>query len=647
MRLESLYLHEAYNMSLPTNIRREHILNAIKKIDIEGIPPQAHSSTYDVDFNGKKYPPKLVVSYANIYANGDKLDRKTFDGGLNTECFEMLEENGFTIVKKDSSFWEILRNFLRQAQSSDLKTKSYPKSFNDLSVQVSFGQGNQARVPWIAFLREGQAVSNGIYPVFLYYRHENLLVLAYGLSDTKEPKFKWNLGSETKTIDSLFKERFQNKPDRYGESYVYSYYSIDSNSFDFGLSKAEIDNDLLTLINLYKELPLETSKRQLNFVSESKSILNKAFDFKIFKTHTEIARLSFSEKLIIRFISSLCTKPFVILTGLSGSGKTKLAQAFAHWISEDANQICIVPVGADWTNREPLLGYPNALEPERYAVPENGALKLLIEANKPENADKPYFLILDEMNLSHVERYFADFLSAMESGEAIPLHANDKNLEEVPPRIFLPANVFIIGTVNIDETTYMFSPKVLDRANAIEFRVTLDEMSAYFAEPAKVDFDLLVHRGANMATDFLRVAKSTGSGYSDAAKLSSTMLDFFRELKKVGAEFGYRTASEINRFAETVKTINPDWSTDEIVDAAVMQKLLPKIHGSRRKIEASLKALATLCVVRSEDAVAVLNNSEEFNFDDTSKVKFPLSLEKIYRMHKAVVQDGFTSFAEA
>ena len=71
------------------------------------------------------------------------------------------------------------------------------------------------------------------------------------------------------------------------------------------------------------------------------------------------------------------------------------------------------------------------------------------------------------MNLSHVERYFSDFLSGMESEEAIPLHNND--IEYVSTGLKLPKNLLVIGTVNVDETTYMFSPKVLDRANTLEF----------------------------------------------------------------------------------------------------------------------------------------------------------------------------------
>lgn len=209
--------------------------------------------------------------------------------------------------------------------------------------------------------------------------------------------------------------------------------------------------------------------------------------------------LIYSNHLIYRFTSSLLTKPFVILTGLSGSGKTKIAQTFATWISESKEQYTIVPVGADWTNREPLLGYPNSLDRNHYVLPESGGLKILIAAfhNYRDNGEdiskcKPYFLILDEMNLSHVERYFADFLSAMESGDHIKLYADGKRSWKidangnydpqfhVEQQIKLPPNLFIIGTVNIDETTYMFSPKVLDRANTIEFRISDDDMESFF-----------------------------------------------------------------------------------------------------------------------------------------------------------------------
>jgi 5-methylcytosine-specific restriction protein B len=368
-------------------------------------------------------------------------------------------------------------------------------------------------------------------------------------------------------------------------------------------------------------------------------------NYKKFVTDAADANLKFSESLALKFISSLATKQFVILTGLSGSGKTKLAQAFAHWISESRDQVCIVPVGADWTSREPLLGYPNALEADSYIKPENGVVDLLIRASSAGNESKPYFLILDEMNLSHVERYFADFLSCMESGETMPLHPHSDTWSgDVPDSIGLPPNLFVIGTVNVDETTYMFSPKVLDRANVIEFRITTDEMRDFLKNPAKADLSSLHTKGAGMAADLVDRAVSPAKAYKDAGDMNARILAFFTELKKAGAEFGYRTAAEINRFAGITAGIEPGWDQFTITDAAVMQKLLPRLHGSRRKLEPVLSILAGLCLDKPDEAAGYLSDPEKPAGAD---VKLPVSLEKIRRMYINAVQDGFTGFAEA
>ncbi|NCD10681.1 MAG: hypothetical protein EOL98_14970, partial [Negativicutes bacterium] len=230
-----------------------------------------------------------------------------------------------------------------------------------------------------------------------------------------------------------------------------------------------------------KDLPHVNSSNIMEFIHEPQ----KPSNLNSFQIDLSNAGLQYSNKLITRFIASLLTKPFLILTGLSGSGKTKLVQAFAQWICEDEVQYKLIPVGADWTNREPLLGYPNALKPEEYVKPDSGVLDLIIQAN--DHPELPHFLILDEMNLSIVERYFADFLSVMESKKDIPLFPEGSVNNGVPAKLGIPQNLFIIGTVNIDETTNMFSPKVLDRANTIEFRVTRKEMQTFLNGASEVN----------------------------------------------------------------------------------------------------------------------------------------------------------------
>ena len=384
-------------------------------------------------------------------------------------------------------------------------------------------------------------------------------------------------------------------------------------------------------------------------LKDNEVIINK-FENSTFIVELSNSGLSFSSQLITRFTASLLTKPFVILTGLSGSGKTKLAQAFAMWMCENESQYRIVPVGADWTNREPLLGFPNGLDKESYVTPDSGALQLIIRAS--ENLTKPHFLILDEMNLSHVERYFADFLSIMESKEKLMLYSGAERIASddtlIPNEIAWPKNLFIIGTVNIDETTYMFSPKVLDRANVLEFRVTKDQMKSYLGSNKPLDMDVLKAQGASMAEDFVQIATNDAS-LVNSKEISDALLEFFTELKKTGAEFGYRSAAEILRFAGIAQKIESGWLVNEIIDAAVMQKLLPKVHGSRNKLSKILPMLASFCLANDKDKVKdiYLEKFDDIKFESDTNIIYKLSFEKICRMYKNAIENGYASYAEA
>lgn len=361
-----------------------------------------------------------------------------------------------------------------------------------------------------------------------------------------------------------------------------------------------------------------------------------------FTTDAQANHLVVDQNTSRRFSASLLTKRLVILTGLSGSGKTKLAHAFAAWIAESEAQYRVVAVGADWTTNENLLGYQDALRPEIYRKPTNGALELMLRARNDH--ERPYFLILDEMNLSHVERYFADMLSAIESGEAIALHSatedlpgGDRDTVLVPSRLELPKNLFIVGTVNVDETTYMFSPKVLDRANVIEFRATADQIGDFLGNPQRIRMEALAGKGAGFGAAFVAAAAGDapplaelpttihGNGAQCAIDLKARMVEAFKALAPIGAEFGFRTAFEISRFVAFHAVLTgPGWKFSDALDAQVYQKLMPKLHGSERRLGPVLKALETFCTT----------------YDCTA------SLEKIRRMQDRL-KDGFTSYAEA
>ncbi len=520
------------------------------------------------------------------------------------------------------SYYDQLIRFLEQAKTSNLKTKHFDPLYKGLNVKVSFGQGNTARIPWISFLKKPNTTSDGIYPVYLYYKDFEILILAYGISETNVPTEKWNITGQ-QTISEFFLEKYSQKPDRYGSSFVFKVYQLNH------LPPSRVlDNDLDSLVNIYVNQVQAESKK------EYKMKLTKA-NFKLDMIIKDLADsgLVYANSLITRFTASLLTKPFVILTGLSGSGKTKLAQAFVQWICEDESQYRIIPVGADWTNREPLLGYPNALKPEEYVKPDSGVLDLIIQANN--QPDLPHFLILDEMNLSHVERYFADFLSA------------EKMVQNgVPEKLKVPSNLFIIGTVNIDETTNMFSPKVLDRANTIEFRVTQDEMKNFLGNVRDINMDVLTGKGAGMAKSFLEMAATRDFATADIAEINKALIQFFSELKKTGAEFGYRSATEILRLIQQLSVLDDALTTNQKIDIAIMQKLLPKLHGSRRKLCPVLETLGSFCIKDKVSIIKDVFDKADFDYNGAG-VLYPLSLEKIARMHRGAIDNGFASFAEA
>lgn len=621
---------------------REEIISSIKKIDENPILTSGRqSSTYDLIYENKKYPPILVLSVANEEKNGSALTLSDF--GNSTEApFRILRDNGFEIRPKSLKMKPDLKEFIRIAdqQETGKGTSNSATAYarenkgikEGLNIEISFGKGRATPVPWIAFTGYNQTVTDGIYPVYLYYKDFNILILAYGVSETNKPSLQWkNIGSR-KTVKEYFQTHHSEKLEKYGSSFVYKVYNVNALP-----PEEEMNADLDQIIKEYH--------RQLSDQDSKQAPTTSMTQFSMEEFHRDLAQsgLIYSAQLSTRFVASLLTKPFVILTGLSGSGKTKLAQTFVQWICEDKAQYRMVPVGADWTNREPLLGYPNALNPKEYVKPDTGVLDLIIQAgNSPE---LPHFLILDEMNLSHVERYFADFLSVMESKEEIPLHSSNEIDKAIPKRLSLPPNLFIIGTVNIDETTHMFSPKVLDRANTIEFRISEKEMSDFLKNTKPLNLSGLVAKGAGMGKSFLELAGSKAASAIDRETIDSELLRFFSELKKTGAEFGYRSATEIMHLIHQLGVLDASLTTRQKLDVAIMQKLLPKLHGSRRKLCPVLETLASFCVQGGDIQVQKdIFEKDDFDFD---KALYPLSLEKITRMYKGAVDNGFTSFAEA
>jgi 5-methylcytosine-specific restriction protein B len=120
------------------------------------------------------------------------------------------------------SLSQILSEFIIQANEGSLKTSKYPREFLDLKMKVSFGMGMAARVPWISFTAPGMSASNGYFPVYLFYKEQNVLVLSYGISETTEAPVNWT--TEIQESKVLISDKVPGAA-RYGNSYVHKTYS--------------------------------------------------------------------------------------------------------------------------------------------------------------------------------------------------------------------------------------------------------------------------------------------------------------------------------------------------------------------------------------------------------------------------------------
>lgn len=268
-------------------------------------------------------------------------------------------------------------------------------------------------------------------------------------------------------------------------------------------------------------------------------------------------------------------KHFVILSGLSGTGKTQLALKYAraiHGLTSNTTADPLLfecPVRPEWTDPTGLTGYYDVLT-NRYVVPTFLEAVLVATAHR----DSPVFVILDEMNLARIEYYLSDILSAIETQGALQLHSNGVPLEgttgaSVRAEIPLPSNLFIIGTINIDETTNPVSDKVLDRASVIDMSAV--DVSGFMAS--------LTERYPE-----LQNAK-------DASEPKLT--EIHRLLEQYGLGFGYRVIEEFVRYhAFDAKHLQN--SADSVTDQLLVQKVLVKLRGSERQ-RPLLNALDKVC----------------------------------------------------
>lgn len=358
---------------------------------------------------------------------------------------------------------------------------------------------------------------------------------------------------------------------------------------------------------------------------------------------------TFDKGLVENYYLSLKSKPFVILAGTSGTGKTRLVRLFAEAIgaTTENGRYKLVSVRPDWSDSSDLFGH----------VDLNGkfiAKEIIDFINAAElDIEKPYFLCLDEMNLARVEYYLSDILSVMETREykdgrvvTDPLvtesyYGSDEVALEKYGVIRIPENLYIVGTVNMDETTFPFSKKVLDRANTIEFS-TVDFLSS-------VDVLFNEVHSMDMGNDFMKADyvffQQCISDQPYVNELCVELQEINKILEKANAHVGYRVRDEIAFYMLNNKNVEL-LSRNEAFDNEIMQKILPRIQGSSAAVKNMLCELFKRCAGEYESYQTESDDisSKMLKAAQKPECKYRKSAQKIAFMVRRFEEDGFTAY---
>ncbi len=543
-----------------------------------------------------------------------------------------------------------------------------------MKVKSGLGIGRFADVPWIAVLHQrfGWRATEGFYVVLLFSKDSKRVYLCLGVGAGSGTTGGWTLVDRERVSEHALQLR--------------------NNIFELEKAGFNLSNklDLATDVWRAKSYAAATSAYVVYNTENLPDDSQITSDFlRAFECFSRLIKEGFSFKMTVDsnqktefkntpISRALLTKPFLILTGPSGTGKTRGAVQLAKDLC-DNDCMAVVAVGADWTDNRHVVGFLNPLQTEDGSptgtpiYETTPILDLLLHANA--HPDQPHVLILDEMNLSHVERYFADFLSAMEledKEKALKLHSAATSITrdgvEVAGSIDFPANLFVIGTVNIDETTYMFSPKVLDRANVIEIHAdaadlekVLNGETATTGGPSDVDCEVSFIEAARVIRqeqlhDKVPVLPPDVRSYA-----TERLMDLFKIMRRGRGEFGFRTGREVMAYLRTVHFLTPEgqragWAAEKgdwqkALDAQILQKILPKLHGSRSRLAPLLGAVATYCA-KGQLGPAMEHFPENGNtpkrgLNDARNIEtqtFAESYKKLERMIEVLVEEQFVSF---
>jgi hypothetical protein len=506
------------------------------------------------------------------------------------------------------------------SEISDIISKKIPEELLNILgdkkfiVNGSVGKGLATKTPWIAILDKDITTSTrkGVYIVYLFSSDYRRVYLTLNQGTTVPGQFGPRLGKKevannSKRIRELLNIndvalKTDGKADiadeRYKEGSIF-YTLWDVNNEEQG---EKLLNHYLEIYKKYKELAMAEKTGKVTVVRQNK-------EFSI-------------EPKYIPYSSALRTKPFMLLAGISGTGKSRIVRELAKacWKEGDEEfgknhprNFCMVQVKPNWHDSSELIGYVSRINGEKYVV--GPFLRFLAKAIN--DTDTPYFLCLDEMNLAPVEQYFAEYLSVIESRKLnadgsittdpiIPYENTDAygtlidqlfadeadrkayKSETDGKRLTIPQNLFVVGTVNMDETTFSFSRKVLDRAMTLEMN-EVDLHGGLIDEGSEIGY---------ISNCIIGTAAEGKDVYADNKELCNQVLAYLEKVNAVleGTPFkiAYRTRNEFLLYAVNRQLLDKDSQLWQTLDEMTSMKILSRIEGDSERTKSVLDGLKGL-----------------------------------------------------
>lgn len=349
--------------------------------------------------------------------------------------------------------------------------------------------------------------------------------------------------------------------------------------------------------------------------------------------------LHYEEKDLINFHTAIKGDSLIILSGLSGTGKSQLVHTYAKALSIGEEQLQFISVRPFWEDDSDLLGYVDNVN-SIYRPGDSGLLDVLIRASKnPENL---YMICFDEMNLARVEHYFSQFLSVLElKPENRKLQLYNPELErrlynssEYPSELKIGPNLIFIGTINTDESTHQFSDKVLDRSNLISL-----ELVPFASVSQEVISDISNKPNVGKAMKFDKFKSLKKSSLDNLLTIAEKEMFWEVHLqmnaydKNIG--IGWRVLNQIEDYLQNLPQ-SSKLTRSEALDYQVSQRVLTKIRGNEEQLS------RILGVWNKTNDSYEKGSLEKILDDNAESSNFNISRKIIHQKSKEIGLHGFT-----